>query len=268
MDYPFYLSATSLTEPTLDDLENIEINRALGLNNVEVTLEYPRLLPVRPELKKAMLNYQEKYDMTFTIHLPLSLHMTDVNPLVREASLKTLEHIFQELKEVGPLAYVLHVAPFFPTGKTPLGRPFEVQLHEERLNATRDSLGKLSHMIDTRQIAIENLFHELTFVDEFIREFDYSVCMDVGHLTINRSDVYLFYHKYRDRIKVIHLHDVVNGIDHQQLGEPGSTLDLKAFLYLLKKDKYAETVVLEQFKSEHIEQSMEVMEKVWIQLSK
>lgn len=265
--YPFQLSATSLTIPTLNEMDNLEVNRQLGLKEVEVTLEFPRSLPVPTDLKQKMLEYQEKYEFSYTIHLPLSMHMTDVNPYVREASLQTLKHIFAEIEELAPRAYVLHVSPFYYTGGTPLGRPFEVQLHEDRWKATYDSLSRLAQMIDPRKIAIENLFHDLIFQDEFIREFDYSVCMDVGHLLLNKSDIYLFYYKYRDRIKVIHLHDVVHGQDHQQLGEPGSTLDLQAFFYLLRKDGYTNTIVLEQFKPEHIRQSLQAIDTAWNGLS-
>lgn len=265
--YPFQLSATSLTIPTLNELDNLEVNRQLGLKEVEITLEFPHSLPVPADLKKKMSEYQEKYGFSYTIHLPLSLHMTDVNPSIREASLQTLNHIFAEVEEFAPRAYVLHVSPYFYTGGTPLGRPFEVRLHEDRLKATRDSLGRLAQMIDPRKIAVENLFHDLIFQDEFIREFDYSVCMDVGHLLLNKSDVYLFYYKYRERIKVIHLHDVVNGQDHQQLGEPDSALDLPAFFYLLHKDGYKNSIVLEQFKLEHIRQSMRAIEAAWSSVS-
>ncbi|AZR72222.1 hypothetical protein BBF96_01705 [Anoxybacter fermentans] len=267
-DYPFLLGATSLTEPTLDAVGNIELNYKLGIKTVEITLEFPRTLPVNRTLKDAMINYKEQYGVEFTIHLPLSLRMTDVNPYIRDASLKTLEEIFKEMENIKPKAYVLHVAPFFLTGGTPLGRPFEVQLHEDRLEAARETLFRLTNLIEPRMVAIENLFHDLIFLDELIKEFDYSVCMDVGHLLLNNSDLYLFYQKYHDRIKVIHLHDVVNGRDHQQLGEADSNLDLKALFYLLKKNNYQETIILEQFKSEHIQQSMTVVAEVWQYLTK
>lgn len=266
--YPFKFGVTSLTEPMAGEVANLAIARELGFSHVEVTLEYPRSMPVRSELKEEMLRYQNLHGTTFTIHLPLSLHMTDVNPHNRDASLKTLEEIFQEMEEVGPEAYVLHVSPFSFTGGTPLGRAFDLQLYEERLEATRDSLGRLSQMMEPRKIAVENLYHELRFQEEFIREFDYSVCMDVGHLMMNSDDPYIFYHKYRDRIKVIHLHDVVNGRDHQQLGESGSRLDLPALFYWLKKDNYHETIILEQFRREHIDQSLKAIAGVWASLER
>ena len=261
--YPFALGATSLTKPVKSVFDNFEINRQLGFDVVEVTLEYPRTMPITKDLKETMLRYKTEYDFEFTIHLPLSLQMTSVNPHMREGSLKTLEEIFEEMKEVAPKAYVLHVSPFFLTGGTPLGRPFEVQLHQDRLNAARETLSQLSNIIDPQMVAVENLFHDIRFLEEFIHEFDYGVCMDVGHILLNKSDLYLHYHKYKDRIKVIHLHDVVNGSDHQQLGEEGSQLDLEAFFYLLKKHNYNETIILEQFKIEHLNQSLSAIENAW-----
>lgn len=265
--YPFQVGVTSLTEPMQDEIANLRVAREMGFSHVEVTLEYPRSLPVRSALKTEMLRHREKYGMTYTIHLPLSLHMTDVNPLTREASLQTLDHIFREMEEIGPKAYVLHVSPFFLTGGTPLGRAFDLRLHEERLEGAWDSLARLCQIIEPRKVAVENLYHELRFQEEMIREFDYSVCMDVGHLLMNADDPYIFYHKYRERIKVIHLHDVVNGRDHQQLGEPGSTLDLLSFFYLLKKDNYHETIILEQFQRAHIDQSRKTIAGVWAELA-
>lgn len=264
--YPFYLGATSLTKPMNPALDNIHLNLEMGMTTTEVTLEYPRELPVSQELKDGMKRFQSEKGVDFTIHLPLSLKMTDVNPLMRDASLQTLEQIFNEMEELNPKAYVLHVTPFFKTGGTPLGRPFEVQLHEERMEAAYDSLSRLTNLIEPRKIAVENLFHNLTFHEELVKEFDYSVCMDVGHLILNQADPYLFYHKHRDRIKVIHLHDVVNGRDHQQLGEPGSKLDLAALFQLFKKYQYQETIILEQFKVEHLQQSQEAIARVWEQI--
>ncbi len=265
--YPFRLGATSLTNPMQDVFANIDLNVRLGLKSIEVTLEFPQTLPVDRNFISKLVEYKEKYELDYTIHLPLSLRMTDVNPFIRDASLKTLEEIFAAVGEIQPLAYILHVTPMFKTGGTPLGRPFEVQLHEHRLNAVEDTLSRLKDMIEPRLIAVENLYSEFEFLDEYIKKYEYSVCMDVGHLLLHRADVYLFYHRYKERIKVIHLHDVVNGKDHQQLGESNSLLDLPGLFHLLRQYNYQETIILEQFKVKHIQQSQHLIKDIWDQLS-
>lgn len=262
MKFPFLLGCTSLTYPDKDLVENLK-QVPDHFNSIEITLEYPRTLPLQPKTIDQIRALQEQQGWSITIHLPLSLQMTSPNPYMQDASLRTLEQAFSAVARLEPLAYVLHVTPFFNTGGTPLGRVFETTLHQERMEATRSTLDRLRNIIDPQMIAVENLFHNLVFLEDVIRQYDYGVCMDTGHLLLNQADVYLFYEKHKRRIKVIHLHDVVGGKDHQQLGQGESGFDVKALLYLLKQSNYANSVVLEQFKPEHLDQSYRVMVEGW-----
>lgn len=251
MKLPFTLGCTSLTYPDENILYNLKRIPDF-CQAVEITLEYPRSLPLSSKEVDAISGILKEKNLGLTIHLPLSLAMTSANPHMQDASLKTLEDVFRLIEPLAPRAYVLHVTPFYYTGGTPLGRVFETTLHEERLEATWKTLGRLKERMDAKRVAVENLYHNLVFLEDMIREYDYSVCMDTGHLLLNKADVYFFYLKHQKRIKVIHLHDVVNGKDHQELGVGQSGFDVGALLRLMKNTQYEETVILEQFTREHL----------------
>jgi len=262
MKLPFSLGVTSLTFPEKGLLYNVK-HMPAGYDTLEITMEYPRTLPIPEHEMESILDLVDKRELSITIHLPLSVELTSPNSLVRKASLQTLELAFRNAERLNPKAYVLHVAPFYKTGGTPLGRVYETILHQERVDAGWTSLRQLREIMDPQKIAVENLFHSLAYEEAMIYELGYGICMDVGHLLLDKADPYLHYHKHKERIKVIHLHDVVGGRDHQQLGVGESNLDIAALLMLIKSSGYDQTIILEQFKPEHLAQSKRVLEEAW-----
>lgn len=262
MTFPFSIGVTSLTYPMRDLLYNLQ-QIPDPFDTVEITLDYPDTLPLTVEMQSRIKDILEKKELNLTIHLPLSIQMTSANPHIQDASLRSLEEAFTSTERLSPKAYVLHVSPFFLTGSSPVGRAFETERHMNRLRAAKRTLDRLRNMMDPAKIAIENLYHNLYFEEDFILEMGYSVCMDVGHLLLNKGDVYLHFNRFQDRIKVIHLHDVVDGRDHNPLGTAESQLDLDALLQLMAASEYSETVILEQFRPEHIRASYEFLKTTW-----
>lgn len=73
-------------------------------------------------------------------------------------------------------------------------------------------------------------------VDYLLNQVKAKMTFDVGHWIIGGFDVYRLLEKYLPRIADIHIHDVVDGKDHQALGT--GILDVEKFTSILKREKY------------------------------
>ena len=256
--YPFTLAATSLTYPHRDLIHNL-MQLPPIFDGVEIMLEYPLTLPLKKEQRQAVERLVRERALSVTVHLPLSLQLASTNPWFRDASLRTLDEAFQALEFLEPKAYVLHVAPFMPFERTPLGQTFEVQMHRSRMEAAWESLGKVAEVMDPQRIAVENLQYDFGYLEEIVRTHGFSVCMDVGHLRQTGSDIFAFYDRWQSRIRVIHLHDLHNGMDHQLVDQASAALPLDAFCLLLHETRYRHTLVLEQFHPQYLRRSLDVL---------
>lgn len=259
--YPFQLGCTSLTYPNLGLLENVK-RRPSKFDLIELTLEYPRDLPLS-EKKIAELNQlKEKEEIEYSVHLPLSIRLASTNPRLRRPSIEVIAETYRKAEEIDPLVYTLHVSPIYPPGGSPLTHLFEIDQYTDRIECAKDSLCELKKHLDPGKIAVENLFTDLNELQDFLNEEGYSRCLDVGHLTKAEKDPLLNFYQNSGVIENVHLHGVVNDRDHQQL-EPESDLDLVGLFEVIKETGYAGPLILEQFKTEHLDQSISVIEDAW-----
>ena len=73
-------------------------------------------------------------------------------------------------------------------------------------------------------------------IDHVLRRVSCDMTFDVGHFLKQGCDVYRLAKKYMPRIAHIHIHDVVEKIDHQPLGT--GLLDTERFVGILRKESY------------------------------
>ena len=114
--------------------------------------------------------------------------------------------------------------------------------------------------IDSRTISIETLSYPLEWVDQILSDFNLSVCIDIGHLMINRFDVEKVFDTYADRATIIHLHGVENEKDHLSLDRL-SKVSMDRVIRILKR--FTGIVSLEVFSYQHLIASLKVLEKCW-----
>jgi len=82
-DFPFSLGATSLTYPNLDLIENIK-RTPDEFDLVELTLEYPRSLPLDDEKIGELNKLKAEKGLEYSVHLPLSIRLATTNPHLRK----------------------------------------------------------------------------------------------------------------------------------------------------------------------------------------
>jgi len=56
--------------------------------------------------------------------------------------------------------------------------------------------------------AVENIGYPFSWIDLLVEEFDLKVCLDLGHLIMQGTNLPLAFNRYQDRISMMHLHGV------------------------------------------------------------
>lgn len=265
-NFPFKLGLTSLTYPNLDLIENVKRTGEV-FDFVELTLEYPRNLPLTDENIEELNALKNEKGVEYSVHLPLSIRLATTNPFLRKASIEVVAKTYEKAAKLDPLLYTLHVTPLYYPGGSPLTHLFEINQYRDQLEKARESLRELKQYLDPSEIAVENLFTDLIRLQDFLDEEGYGRCLDVGHLIKRDKDPVLHYCENSDSIINLHLHGVVEGSDHQQLKPEADNLELVGLFEAMKTEDYTGPVVLEQFKPEHLKESLETMASAWSDVS-
>ncbi|MBS3736402.1 MAG: cobamide remodeling phosphodiesterase CbiR [Candidatus Bipolaricaulota bacterium] len=261
-DIPFGLGATSLTYPNLDLVENIR-RTSDEFDLVELTLEYPRNLPLDDEKIGELNDLKAKKGLEYSVHLPLSIRLATTNPHLRSASVEVVAETYEKAERLDPLLYTLHVSPVYYPGGSPLTHLFEIKQFEDQLEKAKESLRELKEFLDPEKIAVENLFTDMRRLQGFLKSEGYRRCLDVGHLVKRGEDPVLHYYENSDSIINIHLHGVIEGNDHQQIEPESESLNLVGLLEALQDRTYEGPIILEQFDPEHLSRSLATMASAW-----
>jgi sugar phosphate isomerase/epimerase len=118
----------------------------------------------------------------------------------------------------------------------------------------------LNDGIESKRISIETLGYPFEWIEDIVREFGFSICLDIGHILIHGHDLQHHLEKYLPETSIIHLHGFQNGTDHlgiEKLPEPV----LKTILSYLHH--YHGIVSIEVFAIEELKNSLAVLEKEW-----
>lgn len=227
---------------------------------IELTFDHGVSLPPRPGLIDDLVALRQERGLRYIVHLPLTIQLASPNPTLRRASLDTLVEVFALCAPLEPVAWVLHVTPLFGVERSITGRERAQAQQSRNVALAEESLAELLERtgVPARQIAVENLNYPFEVLDGVLERRDLGVCFDVGHLLARGGDPAAFVQRYAARLTHIHLHDVIDDLDHRPLGDPAGTLDLAALWRALDEAKYRGLITLEVFDEAHIAQSRAV----------
>jgi sugar phosphate isomerase/epimerase len=200
---------------------------------------------------------QAERGMSFSVHLPqFGLDMADPSLVVAEHSLREMLCALRCTRAGGMGDYVLHLGITVGRlwGQLSFSSPaLRDHLWEEARSVAQYTLRRLLQEVPPRRIAVENIpYAPFSILEPLLEEFDLSVCLDVGHADRWGQDPMAFFERYRDRISVIHFHDVkrpgepgiVGGApDHQALGT--GHLDYLGLLRTFRERGFDGTLVIE-----------------------
>ncbi len=218
-----------------------------------------QVLPVKYEIKE-IESIGKDFDLSYNIHLPTDISLTDTLPEHRKKAVDTIKKIIDLCAPLTPTTYTLHLD--FNT--------HEVETGKKGLEKWRDivikSLDSLVSSIDNpAKISIETLNYPFEFLNNIIDDFGLSVCVDVGHMIKYHHDMVSVFKKYNNKIPIIHLHGVDFSVHppkcHTSLDKTPRAL-MEPAMNILKEFKG--TVSLEVFNHENLTASLAFLNKNYI----
>lgn len=245
-----------------------------GLDAVELTLDlnaiYPQVFDSR--FYQSVAELQQTRGFLCTVHLPfLWVELASLNEQIREASIASLRQAIEVTRAVDVHTYVLHLWGF-----TTMQVLSQLQDSVQRelvtgvlMSQASRSLAALCEVVDPADLCVENLEDSLfELAVPIVEEHGTSICLDVGHLTLQGGCALSFLDRHRDRIREVHLHDAIvprtdewqTARDHLALGQ--GNLDHEAFLEKLAEIGYEGPIILELNSEPDLVQSLQRLKSI------
>ena len=249
--FPFKIGTTSFIYPDLY-VPNVEM---LGAFVDEIELLLFESEPVASLLSKTVLKdlqrLSQELKLTYNIHLPTDISISDPDPARQKHAIETLIKIAERVAPLSPITYTLHV-PYAGAG-------FGGGHIEKWQEVVYGNLEKIiASGVPANQIAIETLDYPFQMIAEIVTDLKLSICMDIGHLILQGAELSAVFDAFSKSISIIHLHGIENDKDHRPLNRlPEGLLD--PVLGILKK--FCGTVSLEVFDFEHLQTSLNFLEQ-------
>jgi sugar phosphate isomerase/epimerase len=250
--YPFKIGTTSFIYPA-GYAQNVKM---LGpyVDEIELLLfeGAPDSLPSTQEIKR-LLSLSKEFDLTYNVHLPTDISLSDPEPSIRHAAVETLKRVMDLTASLSPSTCTLHLSYD------------EKGLGTEHIKKWRDRLYRsvgqfIATGINPETISVETLTYPIEWVENILNDFNLWVCMDLGHLMVYGFDMETVFNRYCHRTSIIHLHGVENHKDHLSLDRL-SKERAKIVTRILKQ--FTGVVSLEVFSYHHLKDSLPFLEKLW-----
>jgi sugar phosphate isomerase/epimerase len=253
--FPFRLSTTSFIYPDYI-LPNVTM-LAPSLDEIELVLFESKgqdNFPNDVEME-ALLEFSLRRDAGFNVHLPIDIYLGNRSEEVRKSGVFTVKRVIERTLCLNPSAYTLHFDLRDENGH----QETDIDGWQRRIIQSAKEI--LKSGIEPKRISIETLGYPFEWVEEIVRTFGFSICLDIGHILISGQDLQYHLEKYLPEASVVHLHGLENGIDHvgiDRLSEPVSERILSHL-----RD-YHGIVSLEVFSIDDLQRSLLFLEEKWL----
>jgi len=251
--FPFKIGTTSFIYPAGYG-PNVKLTGAY-LDEIELLFYesiYPNSLPPEDEILN-LKKLSGDLNVSYNIHLPTDVFLGDPDESRRNYAADTIKRFVETLSILSPSTSTLHLSYDEKASDASTVEKWQknVSLSMERI---------LSTGIDSRSISIETLMYPFEWAEPIIREFDLSVCMDIGHLILTETDFEATFEKFSDVTTIIHLHGVDAGQDHVSLRRMPEK-EMASVMNMLKQ--YTGVVSLEIFCFPDLYGSLLFLEECW-----
>jgi sugar phosphate isomerase/epimerase len=249
--YPFKLGTTSFIYPD-HYVPNVKM---LGPYLDEIELLLFESLPTDTLPSKAVIaelsRLAEEYDLTYNIHLPTDVSISDEKRKNQQQAVDTLISVIELCAPLSPSACTLHI----PYNQKSYDHD-TVKRWQSRVLKNLEKI--LAAGIAAESIAIETLGYRFDLLNDIIAELNLNVCLDIGHLIVHQYDLNALFNKYCDITSIIHLHGVKNGHDHLALDKFPDKFR-EPLLAIL--NRFSGSVSLEVFAFDDLKFSLAFLEK-------
>jgi sugar phosphate isomerase/epimerase len=250
--FPFKIGTTSYIYPA-GYSQNVKM-LAPYVDEIELLLfeSTPDSLPPHHEIKK-LLSLSKDFDLTYNVHLPTDISLSDPEASIRHAAVETLKKVMNLTSSLAPSTYTLHLS-YDEKG-------FETECIKKWRDRLYRSIGQfIATGIASESISVETLTYPFEWVEQILIDFNLSVCMDLGHLMVYGFDMETVFNRYGSRTSIIHLHGVDKTDDHLSLDRL-SKKNMGSVIRILQQFK--KVVSLEVFSYDHLKSSLKFLEKSW-----
>jgi sugar phosphate isomerase/epimerase len=204
----------------------------------------------------ALINFSLHQEVNFNVHLPIDIFLGDKCEEVRTHAISIVKKVIERTLRLNPSLYTLHLDLRNKNGHE------ETDIEGWQRSIIRCLEEILDDGIESKRISIETLGYPFEWVEDIIKEFGFSICLDIGHILIYGKDLPLYLEKYLPNTSIIHLHGFQNGIDHLGIDKlNGKTVDL----ILSHLQNYKGILSIEVFSFDDLKRSLEILEKEWEQ---
>jgi sugar phosphate isomerase/epimerase len=248
--FPFSIGTTSFIYPA-QYAPNV---KALGPFLDEIELLFfestaESSLPSKGQVKELEMLATE-FNLSYNIHLPVDIFPGDHQPGIRHKASETISRVMDLVANLSPTTHTLHLPYTDGTRDKDAIRAWQ----ERNCETIRRVL---SNGAVDQSISIENLDYPYAWAQEVVRELNLSICLDVGHLLVQKIDPLTLFEACEDAVSIIHLHGVDGDDDHLGL-ESLDRVQVMSVRQILSRFK--KTVSVEVFSYEHLVSSLKCME--------
>jgi sugar phosphate isomerase/epimerase len=233
----------------VDDIELVLFEIDDGANNLPSA-----------ETIAALKKVADQHHLSYTVHLPLDLHLT-ADGSDQHVSIRKARKVIETTLELDPWAYVLHLV-----GPEILNNTDSADIETWNRQAVR-ALEIVSDLVqDARLLAVENLEkYPPDFWDEVLRRSPVSRCIDIGHLWYDGLDPLPYLEEYIDRARVLHIHGIA-GRDHKSLNNVPIN-ELTRVINFILQSGFHGVLTIEVFSEEDLKSSMAAIQEALNRLS-
>lgn len=254
--FPFKISTTSYIYPA-SYTTNVKL-LAPCLDEIELLFfqSIPSEAIPSEETIKELAELALLHHLTYNVHLPIDVSLADPDYAEREKAVDVVKKIIESTAPLNPSTFTLHLSL-----ENAFSSTAGIALWQKHVYTSLKKL--IDSGIPNQRLTIENLDYPMEFLERTINDLDLSVCLDIGHMLLYDFDPESMYHRYEDRIKMVHLHGVENKKDHLSLSKMDQE-NLKNILKIFRG--YEETVSLEVFSFRDLETSLSLLEDLWFKI--
>lgn len=241
---------TLIENRTLAD--NIKLCRALGLNFIELNMNFPEYQIDKLECWENFYDAAAKTELYYTIHLDENLNIADFNPLIRDAYLETVCKTIEVAKHFVPLknAYGDSIQPLtinmhmnhgiyitLPEQKVQMyDRDFDIYM--EYFKTFREKCEQCIGEDDIK-IVIENTdgfrSYEKKAIEYLLESPQFGLTWDIGHSKATKELDVPFLLEHEAAIQHFHIHDGSENPPRNHLALGDGEIDLRNRLNLAGK---------------------------------
>ncbi len=251
--FPFKLATTSYIYPD-QIIPNVTL-LAPFIDEIELVLfesEAQDNLLSETEID-ALIKLSLHQDVSFSVHLPIDIFLGDKSEEIRSKGTSIVNRMIERTLPLNPSVYILHFDLRNKDGQ----EETDVETWHRRIIR---SVKVMEYQIEPNRISIETLGYPFEWIEDIVRRFGFSICLDIGHILINEQDLRVYLEKYLHNTSIIHLHGFQNGIDHLGIDQLPDW-DLKLILSHLRD--YKGIVCIEVFSVDDLKRSLITLEEKW-----